>query len=94
MYDFCWDEFCSSYIEMVKGRFQDPARRVVAQRVAAYALDVILRLLHPMIPFITEEIWQLLGTIAPQRGLPNPGSSVRRSDCCALAQAVHAERRR
>ncbi len=72
LYDFCWDEFCSSYIEMVKGRFQDPERRVVAQRVAAHALDVILRLLHPMVPFISEEIWQLLATIAPQRGLPTP----------------------
>ena len=72
LYDFCWVEFCSSYIEMIKGRFQDPAQRVVAQRVAAYALDVILRLLHPLIPFITEEIWQLLGAIAPERGLTNP----------------------
>lgn len=69
LYDFCWDEFCSSYIEMIKERFQEPARREVAQRVAAHTLDVILRLLHPMIPFITEEIWQLLGTVAPARGL-------------------------
>ena len=46
---------------MIKGRFQDPPQRVVAQRMAAHALDVILRLLHPLIPFITEEIWQLLG---------------------------------
>ena len=69
LYDFCWVEYCSSYIEMVKGRFQDPQQRVIAQRMAAYTLDVILRLLHPVIPFITEEIWQLLGSIAPQRGL-------------------------
>ena len=62
LYDFCWVEFCSSYIEMIKGRFQDPRQRVVAQRMAAYTLDVILRLLHPLIPFITEEIWQLLGS--------------------------------
>ncbi len=75
LYDFCWDEFCSSYIEMIKGRFPKAAQRVVAQRVAAYALDVIVRLLHPMIPFISEEIWQLLGTIAPQRGLPLPAAA-------------------
>lgn len=72
LYDFCWDEFCSSYIEMVKGRLQDPQQQTVARRVTAYALDVILRLLHPMIPFVTEEIWRLLGTIAPQRGCPTP----------------------
>jgi valyl-tRNA synthetase len=77
LYDFCWVEFCSSYIEMVKGRFQDPAQRVVAQRVAAHTLDVILRLLHPLIPFITEEIWQLLGTIAPERGLTKPEPAAR-----------------
>jgi valyl-tRNA synthetase len=69
LYDFCWVEYCSSYIEMIKSRFQDPQQRVIAQRMAAYTLDVILRLLHPVIPFITEEIWQLLGSIAPQRGL-------------------------
>ena len=92
LYDFCWNEFCSSYIEMVKGRFQDPERRVVAQRVAAYALDVILRLLHPMIPFITEDIWRLLGTIAPQRGLSNP--AVPSADLIvAPGPQAHAERR-
>jgi len=77
LYDFCWVEFCSSYIEMVKARFPDPARRGVAQRVAAHALDVILRLLHPLIPFITEEIWRLLGTIAPERGLAPPRPAAR-----------------
>ncbi len=72
LYDFCWVEFCSSYLEMIKGRFQDPTRRAAAQRVAVEALDVILRLLHPLIPFITEEIWQLLRAVAPVRGLAQP----------------------
>jgi valyl-tRNA synthetase len=40
--------------------------------VLAYALDVLLRLLHPMIPFLTEEVWQLLAVAAPQRGVPAP----------------------
>jgi valyl-tRNA synthetase len=75
LYDFCWTEFCSSYIEMIKTRFQDPQQRLVTQRVAAHTLDVILRLLHPMIPFITEEIWQLLESIAPQRGLAQPAQA-------------------
>jgi len=75
LYDFCWDEFCSSYIEMVKGRLQDSRHDVVARRVVAYALDVILRLLHPMIPFVTEEIWRLLGIIAPQRGFSAPATA-------------------
>ncbi|MBN2477630.1 MAG: class I tRNA ligase family protein [Pirellulales bacterium] len=73
LYDFSWDEFCSFYVEMVKARLQDPASRPVAQRVLAHTLDSILRLLHPMIPFVTEEVWQLLGKVAPQRGIDSVG---------------------
>jgi valyl-tRNA synthetase len=69
LYDFAWDEFCSFYVEMTKGRLQDAESRPVAQRVLAQTLDTLLRLLHPMIPFITEEVWQLLGQVAPTRGL-------------------------
>ena len=69
LYDFAWEEFCSFYLEMVKTRFQDAGSRPAAQRVFAYTLDNLLRLLHPMIPFITEEVWQLLGQAAGQRGL-------------------------
>ena len=72
LYDFAWDEFCSFFVEMVKNRMQDESQRGHAQRVLAYTLDVLLRLLHPMIPFITEEIWQLLAQAAPQRGLDDP----------------------
>jgi len=68
-YDFAWDEFCSFYVEILKERFQDESQRPIAQRVITYVLDSLLRLLHPIIPFITEEIWQTLGKIAPSRGL-------------------------
>jgi valyl-tRNA synthetase len=74
LYDFAWDEFCSFYVEMVKGRLQDEAARPVAQRVLAHTLDTLLRLLHPMIPFVTEEVWQLLAEAAPQRGLDAPSA--------------------
>ena len=69
LYEFSWDEFCSFFVEMVKGRLQDEAARPVAQRVLAHTLDTILRLLHPMIPFLTEEVWQLLAEAAPERGI-------------------------
>jgi valyl-tRNA synthetase len=69
LYDFAWNEFCSFYVEMAKARLQDTASRATAQRVLAYTLDVLVRLLHPMIPFLTEEVWQLLGQVAPRRGL-------------------------
>jgi valyl-tRNA synthetase len=50
-----------------------------AQRVLAHALDVLMRLLHPMMPFLTEEVWQLLGKVAPSRGInePSPSSSLK-----------------
>ncbi|WP_144973805.1 valine--tRNA ligase [Bremerella volcania] len=71
-YDFAWDEFCSFYVEILKERFQDDKQRAAAQRVITYVLDAMLRLLHPIIPFITEEIWQTLGKIAPTRGIESP----------------------
>ncbi|MEN6459419.1 MAG: valine--tRNA ligase [Thermoguttaceae bacterium] len=69
LYDFAWDEFCSFYVEMVKGRLQDEATRSIAQRLVAHVLDALLRLLHPMIPFLTEDVWQRLGQLAPERGI-------------------------
>lgn len=69
LYDFAWDEFCSFYLEMVKSRLQEPKTRPTAQRILAHTLDTILRLLHPMIPFITEDVWQRLNAVAKQRGI-------------------------
>ena len=72
LYRFAWDEFCSFYVEMVKGRLQDPAARTVAQRVLAHTLDTLLRLLHPMIPFLTEDVWQLLAEVSSEREIDAP----------------------
>jgi len=60
IYDFVWDIYCDWYIEMTKARlFADDAdRKQTAISVLVYVLDQILRLLHPYMPFITEEIWQ------------------------------------
>ncbi|TWT47626.1 valine--tRNA ligase [Botrimarina hoheduenensis] len=70
LYDFAWNEFCSFYLEMTKARFaQAGPDKQVAQAVLADALDTLLRLLHPMAPFLTEEVWQLLAEVAPLRGL-------------------------
>ena len=75
LYEFAWDEFCSFYVEMVKNRLQDPAQRTTAQRVLAHTLDTIARLLHPAMPFLTEEIWQRLSAAAPERGLESPSGA-------------------
>jgi len=60
IYDFIWDIYCDWYIEMTKARlFADDAdRKQTALQVLVYVLDQVLRLLHPFMPFITEEIWQ------------------------------------
>ncbi len=66
--DFAWDEFCSFYLEILKSRMNGQ-QRSTAQTLLAYTLDRLLRLLHPVLPFITEEIWQCMNIAAPQRGL-------------------------
>ena len=61
LYEFIWGDFCDWYIELVKTRlWQDTPSRVVAQQTLAYVLDGTLKLLHPFMPHITEEIWQTL----------------------------------
>ena len=63
VYQFLWHEFCDWYIELIKSvlyQDQDPAQKWVAQDVLARVLNISLRLLHPFMPFITEEIWQSL----------------------------------
>ena len=60
VYDFIWDTYCDWYIELTKARLysENADRKQTAIQVLVYVLDQILRLLHPFMPFITEEIWQ------------------------------------
>ena len=62
LYDFIWSDFCDWYIEMVKPRLygDDEASKDLARAVLATVLENILKLLHPFMPFITEEIWDTL----------------------------------
>ena len=72
LYDFIWDDFCDWYIELVKPRLYeetDPTNKT-AQKVLAYVLTNTLILLHPFMPFITEEIWQ---------HLPHDGETIMRA---------------
>ncbi|MEJ5975257.1 valine--tRNA ligase [Novosphingobium sp. PS1R-30] len=56
IYHFVWDQFCDWYIELVKGNFDDETKAV-----AGWVLDQILVMLHPFMPFVTEELWDKLG---------------------------------
>jgi valyl-tRNA synthetase len=73
LYAFAWDEFCSAYLELCKSRLADPALRTQAQSMLLLGLDTILRLLHPIMPFVTEEIWQHLREAAGGRRMPWDG---------------------
>lgn len=64
LYNFIWDDFCDWYIEMSKIQIngQDDDAKQMTRSVLAYGLDQIMRMLHPMMPFVTESIWQNLPT--------------------------------
>ena len=75
LYEFFWGDFCDWYIELVKSRLQEtaaPTSRATVQQTLAFVLNGILRLLHPFMPHVTEEIWQLLtyGTSEPSSDRP------------------------
>jgi valyl-tRNA synthetase len=61
IYEFFWNEFCDWYVEMAKPRLRGtPEARAAAQQMLAAVLETTLRLMHPLMPFMTEEIWQAL----------------------------------
>lgn len=71
LYDFLWDSFCDWYIELSKSRLQaGGAPAAAARQVLVWVMEHTLRLLHPVMPFITEEIWQTL---------PHEGETIMRS---------------
>jgi len=57
IYHFVWGNFCDWYVELIKGAFDEETKAV-----AAWAFDQILAMLHPLMPFITEELWHAMGT--------------------------------
>ncbi|MEO1067712.1 MAG: valine--tRNA ligase [Cyanobacteria bacterium J06638_6] len=71
LYEFTWGDFCDWYIELVKPRLQgnNPASKQVAQQTLAFVLDGILKLLHPFMPHITEEVWHTLTQVGDDQFL-------------------------
>ena len=87
LYRFFWNELCDWYLELIKPRMRDEARKAGAQQVLAWVLDMTLRLLHPFMPFITEGIYQQLNQHCPQRGLPGGLPGGRKSPPGKAAEA-------
>lgn len=60
LYDFFWNSYCDWYVEIAKIQLQDAGLKANTQRVLRYVLDMSLRMLHPVMPHITERVWQLI----------------------------------
>ncbi|MFB1051788.1 valine--tRNA ligase [Paraliobacillus sp. JSM ZJ581] len=82
LYNFIWDDFCDWYIEMAKLPLygDDEAAKQKTRSILAYVLDQIMRMLHPLMPFVTEEIWQ---------HLPHEGESITRAAWPVVRPELH-----
>jgi valyl-tRNA synthetase len=69
VYRFVWNVFCDWYVELAKPYLTGPdgAAKAETRAMTAWALDEILKLLHPFMPFVTEELWRVTGEAGPQR---------------------------
>ncbi len=91
--DFVWNEFCDWYVELVKFRLRaegDVDGALACRRVLAHVFDTTLRLLHPVCPFITEELWHLLAETGARRDL-NSSKTAEFEDSAIVARWPEAD---
>ncbi|NLG54161.1 MAG: class I tRNA ligase family protein, partial [Rhodococcus sp.] len=92
LYHFAWDEVCDWYLEIAKVQFADDAQAASTQIVLGNVLDALLRLLHPVIPFVTETLWKVLtgGESVVIASWPQPSGVA--ADSAAATRIENAQR--
>ena len=93
LYDFVWNEFCDWYLEIAKVQIQngDAARQRATRRTLVRVLEAVLRLAHPIIPFVTESLWQAVAPVAGKWPVTAADSSGRAGASIAVAPYPQAQ---